>query len=85
MVLRTYCIPPSHNIRIFLLCIQFFSFVPLEMMVMYRAVSFSEYMHHMSILDLDMVDAVGSLVSYDQIGEKLPLRIWTLICLSLYI
>ena len=63
----------------------FFSFVLLEIKVIYRAVSFSEYMHHMSILDLDIIDAVASLVSYDQIGEKIPLPIWTLICLSLYI
>ena len=50
---------PSHNIIIFLLCIKFFSFVPLAMMVTYRAVSFSEHLHHISILALDMVDAVS--------------------------
>ena len=75
MVLRTYCLPPSYNIIIFLLCIQFFSFVTLAMMVTYRAMSFSEYLQNMYILELDMVYAVASLFSYDQIGTNLPLLI----------
>ena len=45
------------------------------MMVTYRAMSFSEYLQNMYILELDMVYAVASLFSYDQIGTNLPLLI----------
>ena len=60
-----------------------FSFVPLAMMVTYRVMSFSEYLQNMSIMELDMVDAVASLVSYDKICANIPLLICELVCLSL--
>ena len=47
----------------------------------YRPVSFSEHLHHMSVLALDMDDVVDFSVSYDQIGENIPLHIQVLICL----
>ena len=50
------------------------------MLVKYQEVSFSEHLHHMSILALDMANAVDFLVSYYQIGANLPLSIVALIC-----
>ena len=81
MVLITWCLTPSHNIRIFLLCVQLFSLFPLVILVVYRVVSFSENMRHLSVLTLDMVDSVAWLVSCDGISVKLPLHIRALICL----
>ena len=78
------CISPSHNTSIFLLCVQFILLALLVVLVTYLAVSFSEHLHHMSILDLAMYDAVDFSVSYDQIGANTPLNILALISLHTF-
>ena len=74
-------LPSKHNMIIFLLCLQFVLLALLVVLVTYRVVSFSEHLHHMSVLTLDMADAVDFLVSYDQIGARIILHIQALICL----
>ena len=81
MGLRTCCLPLLHNIIILLLGIQFILLYMLVDLVMYQAVSFSVHLHHMSVLALDMADAVNVLVSYDRIGARVILHIRALICL----
>ena len=85
MVLITCCIPPSHNIRILLLCVQLVLLAMLVVLVIYWEVSFSEHLHHMTVLALDMDDSVDFLASYDQIIAKLPLHIRSLICLHTFL
>ena len=58
LVLSKGCISTSHNIIIFLLYVQFVLLAMLVVLLTYRAVSFSEHLQYMSVLDLDMADTV---------------------------
>ena len=79
----TYCLLPSHNIRIFLLCVKFYLLAMLVVLVMRRSVSFSWNLHYMSFLELDMANDVAFPVFYYWIGAGFLLRIWALICLHI--
>ena len=75
----TCCTPPFYNITFLLLCVQFVLSTPLVGTVMYQLISCSEHLYHMSVLELDMADAVIFLVSYEQIGAIIFLHTRSLI------
>ena len=59
------CLPPLHNIKNSLLCVQLALFTLLIVMVTCQLVSFSGHLYHMSSLDLDMADVMAFLVFYN--------------------
>ena len=63
--LITCCPPPLNNTRISLLGLQFILLATLVVMVKYGKISFSEHLHYISVLELDMADSVAFWVSYE--------------------
>ena len=80
MGISTCCLPPLHNIIIFLLCVQFFTHsVVSDGDVLSGLIVWASSPYVLSGAEYGRF--CGFLVFYDLIGARIILHIWALICL----